>query len=100
MSAQNDIEQITDKLERGLITSSTANVEMVLAQRFRVISNRLTKDVRKALNDAVKSKRLGHFKKDGYLPEVFFHPTFKHLAIDARNSHLRHMTTALSNVCV
>jgi len=96
MSVQNDIERITDKLQRGLITSGEANVEMVLVERFRIVKVKMPRAVRKALNEAVKIGTLGHLKKEGLKPEVYFHPTFDHLAKNARNEDERNARSAIA----
>jgi len=78
---------IIDELQRGLISADEANVRMVLGERIRLIT-KLSKEVRKALNLAVKEGRLCHMKKAGFMPEVYYHPDFKYLAIEARDKHL------------
>ena len=78
--SQNDLEHIKDQMQKGQLTADEANVQMVLMQRVRVVSGSIPMSVRKALNAAVKQKVLGHIKKDGLLPEVYFHPTFDYLA--------------------
>ena len=83
---QNNMEHIKDLLGRGLITLAQANVMMVRAERVRLIQNSVPRDIRKHLNDAVKSGELGHMKKDGHKPECYYHPTFEFLAISERNS--------------
>lgn len=93
---QNDIERIEDKLQRGLITVAQANVEMVRVERVRLITNKLPREVRKALNEAVKKGALGHLKKDGYKPEAYFHPTFDYLARHKRNQHEARIRAAVS----
>ncbi|MCW8021887.1 hypothetical protein [Pseudomonas aeruginosa] len=85
MARQNDIETIKDLLHRGELTADQANVQMVRNDRFRMVINSLPASVRKALNAAVKTGELGHMKKDGHKPECYFHPTFKYLAVEARN---------------
>lgn len=80
---QNNIITTKDLLNRGLLTAAEANVKMVCDERFRLIT-RLTLDVRRALNAAVKNGELGHLKKNGLMPEAYFHPTFKYLAVEAR----------------
>lgn len=91
-------ERITDKLERGLITAAQANVELVRAERFRIITNRLMKDVRRALDEAVKAGTLGYKKKEGLKPAVYFHPTFEYLANQERNRIERESIARLSKV--
>jgi len=98
MSLQNDRERLIDQLQRGLITAENANIQMVRNERFRIV-HKLSRDVRKALNTAVKRGELGHMKKDGMKPEVYYHPTFKHLAIEARNKKFNAGIQALKAVC-
>lgn len=85
MLNQNDLENFMDLVERGEMTVDEANVEMVRAARVRVVSGSIPKNVRKALNDAVKCSKLGHYKKEGKKPEVYFHPSFDYLARSERN---------------
>jgi hypothetical protein len=82
---QNTIETLTDQIQKGEITTSDANVRLVLSQRFRLIRNTVPKQVRAALNSAVKAGQLKHMKKDGHRPEVYYHPNFEYMAIAARN---------------
>ena len=82
---QNNMEHIKDLLGRGCISISEANVMMVRAERVRLIQNSVPRDIRKYLNDAVKSGELCHMKKDGHKPECYYHPTFEYLANAARN---------------
>lgn len=84
MSKQNDTERVLDQFDRDLITADDANVTIVRNERFRLIRGRLPRPVRAALNKAVQSGLLGHFKKEGLMPEAYYHPTFKYLAFDAR----------------
>lgn len=53
------------------------NVEQILAQASRVIRGRIPAQVRKELAAAVKAGVLGHLKRDGLKPEIFFHPDHK-----------------------
>ena len=96
---QNNRERLFDKLERKLMTADEANVQLVLQERVREVRNRLPAQVRKALNAAVKNGVLCHMKKDGIKPEVYYHPNFKHLAIEARNEHVRALQRALQATC-
>ena len=85
MSRQNDIEHLQDLMQKGELTADQANVQMVRNERFRLVINGLPARVRSALNAAVKSGELERMKKEGHKPECYYHPTFKHLAIAARN---------------
>jgi len=98
MDKQNILEHVEDLLQRGEITADEANVELVRAERYRLITGRLSRDVRKALNIAVKKGRLGHLKKDGLKPEVYYHPVFKYMAVSARNRHEREAVKNISKV--
>ncbi len=99
MSDQNNIEHIKDQLERGLIISADqANVEMVRSQRIRIVT-KLSRDIRTALNVAVKNGELEHLKKAGRKPEVYFHPAFGHLAIEARSKAERKVVQAMLATC-
>ena len=98
MRNQNDIERVKDHLQQGKITVAQANVQMVLNERVKVVTH-LPKGVRSALNEAVKSGELGHMKKKNGKPEVYFHPNFKYMAVEARNAAIRRKTMALLSVC-
>ena len=100
MARQNDIETIKDRLHLGEITADQANVEMVRSDRFRMVINSLPASVRKALNAAVKTGELGHMKKECHKPECYYHPTFKYLAIEARNRREREIVGASRSVMV
>lgn len=97
---QNDFEHIKDLLQRGEITADRANVMMVLAQRVKLVTSSMPANVRKALNAAVKSGELGHLKKDGHKPEVYFNATFEYLVASERNKHERAILAASRGVMV
>jgi len=86
MSRQNNIEHVRDMIDQGKMTVMEGNVQLILDQRFRLIKNSIPRDIRKALNEAVKKGILGHKKKDGHKPECYYHPTFEYLANAARNA--------------
>jgi cell wall assembly regulator SMI1 len=94
---QNDLEYVIDLMDRGGLTAAQANVELVRMSRVRVVS-KLTADVRKALNEAVKRGELSHKKKDGRKPEVYYHPNFEHLANAERDRVERETIQALMGV--
>jgi hypothetical protein len=96
---QNDLEYIKDLMTRGNMTADQANVEMVKMARVRVIINSVPASVRKALNDAVKSGELMHKCKSGKKPEVYYHPSFEHLANAERNRTEEETIEALLKVC-
>jgi hypothetical protein len=98
MINQNNRERLTDQMQRGLITAAEANIKMVRDERFRVV-HKLSRVVRKALNFAVKKGELEHFRKDGLKPEVYYHPNFKYLAIEARSKEVNYKIKALKAIC-
>ena len=96
---QNDIEKITDEVQRGVISPAEANVTMVREARYRIVSGRMPADVRKALNAAVKTGTLRRLKKDGLLPEAYFHPDFDYMARSERNRIAAEGIGAIAKVC-
>lgn len=96
--SQNDIEYLKDMVSRGEISAAEANVELVLYSRVKLVTGKLPKDVRKSLNDAVKSGKLAHLKKDGYYPECYYHPSFDYLARSERRKAAENIIKSLSNV--
>lgn len=99
MIKQNDLEHILDLHQRGLITADEANVMKVQFQRVLVVT-KLPPVVRRCLNAAVKRGELAHKKKDGALPEVYYHPKFEYLANYERNKALERKIEALKKVCI
>lgn len=94
---QNNLEQILDMVRLGKMTTEEANIEMVRSERVRVIS-KLPQDTRTQLNNAVKNGLLAHKKKEGHKPEVYFHPSFEHLANAKRNEIAEQSIRNLSKV--
>jgi hypothetical protein len=95
MGRQNTIERLLDRLDGGALTADQANVELVRAERVRIVWGRLPRQLRNAFNAAVKAGRLGHLKKAGLKPEAYFHPSFAYLAIAERNQIERAATAAI-----
>ncbi|MCP4137531.1 MAG: hypothetical protein GY754_41575 [bacterium] len=56
------------------------NVEQIRCQGIKIVRGRIPREVRKELSQGVKENLLGHLKKDGVLPEVYFHPDQLHTA--------------------
>ena len=96
--SQNNFERIKDLQSRGVITLDQAHVMMARARRVTLVTARIPAYVRRALNAAVKTGELGHFKKDGHKPETYFHPTFDYLAHSERAEHERSIFRALAGV--
>ena len=74
------------------------NVENILAQATRVIRGRIPAQVRKELRAAVKAGVLGHLKKDGLKPEIFFHPDHKNGAIERQNREAEYSIACIAKV--
>jgi len=96
---QNQLESLQNRVKLGKITADQANVEKVKMVRVLIVSH-LPSAVRKVLNKAVKSGELGHIKKDGRKPEVYFHPTFEYLVNGERNKYERKMIEAMKRICI
>ena len=96
---QNNLEQILDMVRLGKMTTEEANIEMVRSERVRVVS-KMPKETRVQLNNAVKRGELAHFKKDKFKPEVYFHPSFEHLAKAKRNEIAENAIKSLAGVLV
>lgn len=80
----------------------TRNVQLIMSKGFRLIGCPIPAQVRKELRAAVKSGVLGHIKKDGLLPEVFFHNIHPHCytAVDARKREALDAVKAIASVMV
>ena len=97
---QNDLEDLKERMRSGELTAAQANVEMVRMRRVMLVTTSMTRDLRSALNAAVKTGQLLHIKKYGHKPEAYFHPSFKHLVAGERNEHARSIYRAVASVCV
>lgn len=73
MTLMEAMQAASQKLASGELPDITAaNVEVVLLMGVRIIRAPLPRDIRSALNAAVKDGRLGHLRKDGLLPEAYY----------------------------
>ena len=97
---QNQLERLQDLVARGELTTDQANIEMVKMMRVRIVAGGLTAQLRKCLNAGVKTGELGHMKKDGLKPEVYFCDGFSHLARSERNRIERAKLNAVSGICI
>ena len=97
---QNDLEHLIDMVQRGEMTADQANVKKILYQRVLLVTCRITAQVRKALNEAVRNGELGHVKKNRHMPEAYFNPTFEYLVAGERKAHERQILAAVGRVCV
>lgn len=74
------------------------NVQNILCQGSRVIHGRIPAQVRKELSAAVKAGALGHLKKDGLKPEIFFHPDHLHGARDRQQREAAYSVQCIASV--
>jgi hypothetical protein len=74
------------------------NVQQILLQATRVIRGKIPAQVRKELREAVKAGALGHLKRDGLKPEIFFHPDHKHGAIERQKREAEYSVSCIANV--
>jgi hypothetical protein len=76
------------------------NVSRVLTQATRVIRGPIPAQVRAELRAAVKAGVLGHLKRDGLKPEVFFHPSHKNGAIERQKREAEYSVGCIEKVVV
>lgn len=74
------------------------NVEQILCQGTRVVRGPIPATVRKELRNAVKGGVLGHLKKDGLKPEIFFHPDHLHGAMDRQKREALYSAECVAKV--
>lgn len=74
------------------------NVANILVGATRVIRGRVPAAVRAELRKAVKDGVLGHLKKDGLKPEVFFHPDHKNGAIERQAREAAYAVSCIAGV--
>jgi hypothetical protein len=74
------------------------NVEQILAQATLVVRGRIPMQVRNQLRDAVKAGVLGHLKRDGLKPEIFFHPDHRHGAIERQKREAAYAIECIAKV--
>lgn len=74
------------------------NVANILKQATRVIGGPIPAQVRAELRAAVKAGVLGHLKRDGLKPEVFYHPDHKNGAIEAQRREAEYSVKCIASV--
>lgn len=87
------IQQMTER-DNGI----GPNAMQIRKQATRVINGRIPAQVRKELRDAVKMGALGHLKKDGLKPEIFYHPDHKHGAIERQKREAEYAISCIATV--
>jgi hypothetical protein len=76
------------------------NVQNILCGAMRVIRGKIPAQVRKELSAAVKAGALGHSKKDGLEPEIFYHPDHLHGAKDRQKREAQYAADCIAGVMV
>lgn len=76
------------------------NVLDILVRGCRVISAKVPARVRAELRKAVKDGVLGHMKKDGLLPEVFYNPNNKNSAVWKRQAEAEYAVKCIAGALV
>lgn len=74
---------------------NTANIREAAT---RIIVGQVPARVRAELSAAVKAGYLGHLRKDGLLPEIYFHPDHKNDAIEMRKRHAEYSIRRIANI--
>lgn len=74
------------------------NVTNILVAATRVIRSRVPAQVRKELNAAVKAGVLGHLKRDGLKPEIYFHPDHLHGARGRQEREAAYSVSCIAKV--
>jgi hypothetical protein len=100
MSFNSALEYVKDKISLGEIDASQANVFIVKLMGVRLITSKVPVQVRKSLNEAVKSGELGHLRKEGHLPEAYFHKNARARAVEERNKYAKETLEAVLKVCI
>jgi len=75
------------------------NVANILAHGSRTITSRIPAQVRRELAEAVRDGVLGHMKKDGLKPEIFFHPRHRASAVEVREREVAYAIACVAKVC-
>lgn len=76
------------------------NVANIYYHAMRVISGPVPAQVRAQLRLAVKDGILGHLKRDGLKPEIFYHPDHKHSAIERQKREALYSVSCIASVMV
>lgn len=85
--------------EKGELDGIGPNAMVFRLMGASLVAGRMPREVRAELAEAVKLGKLGHIKKEGLRPEVFFHPNARSYAIDLREAHFRQAVNAIRGVC-
>jgi hypothetical protein len=76
------------------------NTEQIRKHATRVVRGRIPASVRKELMNSVKLGLLGHLKRDGLKPEIFFHPDHANGAKERQNHEAAYSVKCIATVMV
>jgi len=75
------------------------NVAQILKHGSRKVVGKVPARIRAELREAVAAGVLGHIKKDGLKPEVFYHPQRRANAVEIRERHAAYAISCIAK-CV
>ena len=76
-------------------------MQLIYSEKFRIVRNKIPRQVRSELLKSVKSGLLGHVtKKETGRYEVFYDPHYKRLAYNAVEEEAKAIAKALSRIIV
>lgn len=93
------LDYIKDELKRGIIDSTEANIRLVEAERFRIVRNKLSREVRSALSQGVKQGRLVRVLKTEKNPEYYYKPNFEYLVKEQLYKEECILINSLKSIC-
>lgn len=93
------LDYIKDELKRGIIDSTEANIRLVEAERFRIVRNKLSREVRSALSQGVKQGRLVRVSKTEKNPEYYYKPNFEYLVKEQLYKEECVLINSLKSIC-
>ena len=100
MSQQTNLQRVIHLMETKGLSADDANIELIRNNGVRLINGKIPMQTRRALNSAVKDNRLGHLKRDGLMPEAYFHPNSRAIAREMRRKEAIEGIEAIAKVCV
>jgi hypothetical protein len=86
--------------QQAALQYAVNNVELVRLMGVKLVTGRIPAAVRKELREGVKTGSIGHLKKDGLMPEAFFHPNSKVRAIDERRAVAFAAIQSIQKICI
>lgn len=98
--SRNEAVKIAKAARENGMGLAESNVYIVQLIGVQLIEGPIPKDVRKALNDAVKDGRLGHIKRNGLKKEAYFHKNSRWVAMEKIEKDYKRRLETLRGVYV